>query len=128
VVDQFRDALASGKRIRWLRFKPVLSPEQEELQMLRDWMEQARFHREWLPKDVEKARKSAAELPKLERMLEAMRRDVVEWERRIAELEAQGVTLPPVSDADFRERRTARAAKLWGMAKRLLSAGQTEAG
>jgi hypothetical protein len=115
VVEQFRNALASGKRIRWFKTAPQLSPEQEELQTLRDlvacsqvglehfgrWIEEKRFVWRAAGRDT----RELIDCSKAESLLEATSRDMDEWQRRIAELEAQGVTLPPVLAADANKRR-----------------------
>jgi hypothetical protein len=108
VVDQFRDALASGKRIRWSRFKPPpeppvppepepvkVSPEQEELSLLKNSMCMAEYSCELVSGGIERARDAAAQLPHLEERLRDSRFAIEEMKRRIAELEAEGVTLPP---------------------------------
>jgi hypothetical protein len=107
VVDQFRDALASGKRIRWFRTAPILSPEQEELQRVRDLVACSELGLKRFGDWSERFR--IFDMPvlfsHLQSTLEAMRRDVGEWQKRIAELEADGVTLPPILAADAIERR-----------------------
>jgi hypothetical protein len=135
VVEQFRNALASGKRIRWFKTAPLLSPEQDELQTLRDLVACSQLGLEYFPQWIEKNRvwversrgsmtalgldegAFQTDFPKLESMLEAMRRDVGEWQRRIAELEAQNVTLPPILAADADKRREPIVAHLNSRAK-----------
>jgi hypothetical protein len=122
VVDQFRVALASGKRIRWARFKPPslppepppaqpepvkLSPEQEELRLALNSLHLADWHQSFLTSQVEQAREAAAELPKLEAAFAAVRSRVEAGRQRIAELRARGVALPEdQSEPDASEGRT----------------------
>jgi hypothetical protein len=118
VVEQFRDVLASGRRIRWFRTAPILSPEQEELQTLRDLVAVSEASLIYFPDYIARYFfRAVADFPKLESMLEGARRDVGEWQHRIAELEGQAVTLPPILAADANERRQPIWADLCSQAK-----------
>jgi hypothetical protein len=104
VVDQFRDVLASGKRIRWARFKPpslppepppprpreLQRPEQEELRLL---LVAIRNVTVVLPAAIESMRDQAARLPDAERELRRGKRQLKTWRQRVAELGSAGVTV-----------------------------------
>jgi len=110
VVEQFHDELTTGRRIRWSRFDssslpPLppepdkLTPEQEELQQLKNSLRWWMVQRDFSPSCIDTVRRRFEELPQLEANLENWQRTSAEWERRCAELEAAGVTLtPPESD------------------------------